>query len=130
MPKIATDFVQLKGLDILNAEEREFVNKIVPEYFEKIKRSLNNLVELQIHFKEYKTAGKTKEGGKEKRRKFDIHMRATSPTKNIFASSRPAHHFKSMDWKFSKSLSEAFNNLQNQIKKTMHSDKSHARPRD
>ena len=119
-----SDMVQFKGLDILNAEEREFLDKIVPEYYEKLKRSLKNITMIEIHFKEY--GAKTPE----KRKKFDIHIRAIAPTKNIFASTKPAHHTKNKDWKFSKSLTEAFKNLENQIKKTLHTDKSHARPRD
>jgi len=123
---ITSDIVQFKGLDLLNEEERDFLDKIVPEYYEKIKRSLHNVTQLQIHFKAYETAGagKKEEG---KRRKFDIHMRAIAPTRNIFASTRPATHIKNKDWKFSKSLAEAFKNLESQIKKTIRSDKSCAR---
>jgi len=122
MPKIAADMVQFKGLDALTEEDRAFLDKIVPEYFEKIKRQLDNLVQIQIHFKAYNVAGK--------RKKYDIHIMAVAPTRNIFVSTRPAHHFKSKDWIFSKSLGEAFKNLENQIKKTLHTDKSHPRPRD
>lgn len=129
MPRVAFDIVQFKGLELLNDEERAFLDKIVPEYYEKIKRSLKNLVTLQIHFKAYETTGAGKEE-KGKRRKFDIHIRAISPTKNIFVSTKPPRHFKSRDWNFSKSLHEAFKNLENQIKKKLHTDKSHPRPRD
>jgi len=125
MPKIAADMVQFKGLDALTEEDRAFLDKIVPEYFEKIKRQLDNLVALQIHFKAYSAAG-----APGKRKKYDIHIMAVAPTRNVFVSTRPAHHFKSKDWTFSKSLGEAFKNLENQIKKTLHTDKSHPRPRD
>jgi len=119
-----SDMVQFKGLDILNDEEREFLNKIVPEYYEKLKRSLKNITMLEIHFKEY---GSTTP---EKRRKFDIHIRAIFPSKKIFASTKPATHIKNKDWKFSKSLQEAFKNLENQVRKEFHNDKSHPLPRD
>ena len=123
---LSKDEVQFKGLDLLTDEEKEVLDKIVPEYYEKIKRSLHNIIQIQIHFKAYEKTGSGKED-KEKRRKFDIHMKVLAPTKNIFSSSKPATHIKNKDWKFSKSLSEAFKNLENQIKKTVRSDKDKAR---
>ena len=125
---IINDIIQYKGIDLLNAEERAFLDKIAPEYFEKIKRSLRNITQVEVHFKAYQTTGKGKEK-EDKRKKFDIHIRAISPTKKIFASTKPATHIKNKDWKFSKSLQEAFKNLENQIKKEFQTDKGKIRPR-
>ena len=126
---LSKDVVQFKGLDLLTDEEKVILEKIVPEYYEKIKRSLHNIIQIQIHFKAYEKTGSGKED-KTKRRKFDIHMKVLAPTKNIFSSSKPATHIKNKDWKFTKSLSEAFKNLENQIKKTVLSDKDRTRKRD
>jgi hypothetical protein len=125
---ITNDIIQYKGIDLLNAEEREFLDKIASEYFEKIKRSMRNVTQLQIHLKAYEMSGKGKED-KEKRKKFDIHIRAIAPTKKIFVSTKPATHVKNKDWKFSKSIQEAFKNLENQIKKEFQTDKGKVKPR-
>ena len=125
-----SDMVQFKGLEALNEDERAFLEKIVPEYYEKIKRSFKNITMLEIHFKTYGKKGGKKEEDKEKRRKFDIHIRAIAPTKNIFVSTKPATSKKSQNRIFSKSLQEAFKNLENQIHKEFNPSKNHPRPRD
>jgi len=119
---ITSNIVQFKGLNSLNDEEKEFLDKIAPEYYEKLKRSVHNLAQLQIHFKTYDTTGK--------RKRYSIHMNFSAPERNIFVSTKPAPMVKDKDWKFSKSLHEAFKNLEAQVKKAMKKDQSHPRPRD
>ena len=91
--------IQYRGVDKLNDEEKSILNRLSPEYHEKIKRALKNNTSLQIDVKLYKKAG-----GK---RKYDIHVKAVAPT-TIFSASYA-------DWDFAKSLHKVFKKVENEI---------------
>lgn len=115
------DGIQLKGIDELNEEEKGFIDKIVPEYYEKFKTFLHNETELQVHFKTMKKTGD--------RKMYDIRAKVISPTKKTFASSNSLQNNKEA-WQFSTALQAALKDIEEQIKKEMKKDQSHPRPRD
>ena len=113
------DIIQYKGLDELSDAEREILNTLSSEYYDKIKgHFVKNITQMEIHLKTYDESG-----GKDKKRKFAIDVKVTAPTKKVFSSN------KSADWDFARSLHKAFNDIENQIKKTLHTGESHPRPR-
>ena len=91
--------IQYAGLDDLNAFEREILDKIAPQYYEKYTRYLQNEVSLKIHLKSYSNEGKQK--------KFSINIKVSAPTK-IFESS-------AADWDFSRTLHKSFKDIENQL---------------
>ena len=109
MPRIATDIVQFKGLSTLDDKERAILDKLAPEYYEKIKGYfLKNLVQMEIHFKAYNEEGK--------KRKFSINIKAVAPTRKTYVSN------KASDWDFARTLHKAFKDLETQIKKSLKVD--------
>lgn len=91
--------IQYRGVDELNEDEKTTLNKLSPEYYDKIQRALKNITSLQIDIKLYK-----KLGGK---RKYDVHVKAVAPT-TIFSASYA-------DWNFAKTLHKVFNKIENEI---------------
>ncbi len=120
MPRIATDNVQFKGIDELGEEEKAFLDKIVPEYYEKIKMLMDNLTQLELHFKTLRNTGE--------RKMYDIKIKVKAPTR-VFASSNSLQNEKEA-WQFSKALHGAFKDVEMQIKKAFEKDQSHPRPRE
>ena len=91
--------IQYRGVNDLIEKEKITLNKLAPEYYEKIQRALKNITSLQIDIKLYK-----KLGGK---RKYDIHVKAIAPT-TIFSASYA-------DWDFAKTLHKVFKKIENEI---------------
>ena len=91
--------IQYRGANKLNEEEKNTLNKLAPEYYDKIQRSLNNVTSLQVDIKLYK-----KLGGK---RKYDVHVKAVAPT-TIFSASYA-------DWDFARTLHKVFKKIENEI---------------
>ncbi len=121
MPRIATDIVQFKGLRNLDEEEKAFLDKIVPEYYEKIKRYIHNLAKVEVHFKKMRSTGE--------RALFDINVKVASPERKTFVGTNSKQN-RFEGWRFSKALHGAFKDVENQIKKELKKDQSHPRPRD
>ena len=94
------EVIQFIGVSDLNAEEQAIVNALSTEYYQKIKRSLNNLTSLAVHVKVH-----SKEGSK---KKFAIRIRAIAPTSIIEA--KLAH-----DWDLARTLHKAFENIEKEI---------------
>ncbi len=97
-------FVGVKGLDPYN---RVSAMRISRNYYEKIRRDINNLITLVVNVKSY-----SKTGGKAK---YSIHVQCIAPTRS-FASCK-AH-----DWDLSKALHKAFRDVRMQIKKRLKTD--------
>ena len=62
--------IQYIGVNELDDNEKEVVDKLSAEYYDKIKRELKNITSLKIHIKTYQTAG-----GVAKKKKFSINVR-------------------------------------------------------
>ena len=99
--------IQVTGMDELKPNEIPIVNKLVNEYYERIRRDLNNITSLLVHFKCYE-----KEGS---RRKFSIHAKIAAPTQ-IFAST------KAQDWDLARTMHKCFKDLERQIKHRLKTD--------
>ena len=91
--------IQYRGVDNLNDEEKKILDKLAPEYYDKIQRSLNNITSLQVDIKLYK-----KLGGK---RKYDVHAKAIAPT-TMFNTSYA-------DWDFARTLHKVFKKMEREI---------------
>jgi len=85
------------------------VQDLTTEYFKKIKRSVNNLVNITLQIKTYDKEGK--------RKKYSINLRLNAPTKE-FASNRAD------DWELTRAIHKSFKDILTQIKHTLHTDVS------
>src|SRR3989338_190524 len=103
-----TDEIKFVGMDLLNDVEKETINKLSTEYFDRIKRALNNLTEMIVITKIYGDTGKP-----DKRKKYDIHIKASSPN-HIFTSTRAA------DWDIARTMHKACNECLAQIEHKLH----------
>ncbi len=101
------DIIEFVGLKDLDDSEKEVLNTLSTEYYQKLKTALNNVTSLVVHIKKYKKEGT--------RHKYSIHIRLIAPTR-AFEST------KAVDWDFARTLHKSFKNLENQIKHKLHSD--------
>lgn len=100
------DPIQFIGTKELDEAERELVNKLANEYYEKIARSLKNLSSIVLDLKLYDKAGK--------RQKYSLHIRINGPFRTIEASA--------FDWDLARVVHEAFKAVENEIKHIFHTD--------
>ena len=110
------EIIQFIGVNELEDADQAVVNKLSTEYYEKIKRSLNNLTSMTVHIKTYKD-----EGGN--RLKYSMHTKVIAPT-HIFDSE------KTSDWDLARALHKTFKDLESQIEHKLHvsdqKEKGHA----
>jgi len=104
------EVIQFIGVSDLKVEEQQAVQSLAEEYYDKIKRQLNNVTNLSVHVKCYEKDGA--------RKKFSINVKASAPTM-MFASDRAD------DWELPRALHEAFRSIQSQIKHKLHTDTTH-----
>lgn len=95
--------LQMKGAELLSEKERKIADKLVKEYYEKIKRQIKKDFTLKINFKEYETDGKNK--------KYSINAEVFSSKK--FSAS-------DADWDFARTLHKVMIKLINQIEHDFH----------
>ncbi|MEM4336589.1 MAG: HPF/RaiA family ribosome-associated protein [Candidatus Woesearchaeota archaeon] len=116
MPRLISELIQYKGINLLNESEKSILNKLSSEYYEKIRNHfLKNTTKIEIHIKAYDQTGE--------RKKFSVDIKVISPTRKTYVSN------KSQDWDFARAIHKAFRDLENQIKKDIHKDESHPRPK-
>ena len=101
--------LRLIGADILDESERETANKLLEEYGVKIQRALKNVSSIVVHFKKHSKGGKSA--------KYDIRVRVVAPG-NLFEA-------QESDWDFAKSLHKVFENIEHEVKNTLHTDNQH-----
>ncbi len=101
------DIIEFVGLSDLDETEKEILNTLSTEYYQKLKRTLKNVTSLVVHIKKYKKQGT--------KHKFSINVRAIAPTR-AFESTKAA------DWDLARTLHKAFKDLENQIKHKLHTD--------
>ena len=107
------DIIEFVGLRDLDESEKEVLNTLSTEYYQKLKRTLKNVTSLVVHVKKYK-----KQGAKQK---YSVNIKAIAPTR-AFESTKAA------DWDFPRTLHKAFKDLENQIKHKLHSDEQRPKP--
>ncbi len=109
------EVIQFVGVKDLTEAEQKVVNNLSTEYFQKIKRCLDNMLSLVVHIKCYKSGGKD---NPEKKKKFSVHIKCTAPGK-IYESDKKSH-----GWDLAQSLHKGFEALENQIHHSLHNDTS------
>lgn len=90
------ELIQYVGVKDLSDEEKGAIKGLASEYFEKIKRAVQNISTLVVHIKSYASGGK--------RKKYSTHIRALSP-QGIIESC------KSYDWDLPRVLHKSFTNI-------------------
>ncbi len=96
--------LQTKGMELLNEKEKQIADKLLNEYYEKIKRQIKKDFIFRINFKEYDKDGKNK--------KYSINAEVLA-SKKFSASSG--------DWDFARALHKVMIKLINQIEHDFHS---------
>lgn len=99
----------------LDESQKFFADKLISEYYKKIKRQLKNEVTLKVNIREHKKQGEKQNPKKAK--KFVINVTANAPTKVFEAEAD--------DWDFERTLHKVFTNIQNQIEHRFHSSNQH-----
>ena len=108
VPKFGVqEVIQFIGVSELSADEQATVQTITTEYFEKIKRDLQNITNMTVHIKCYQKTGS--------RKKYSMHVKVAAPTQ-IFDSSHAD------DWELPRALHKAFTDITNQIHHKLHTD--------
>ncbi len=97
--------MQIKGAEILNEKERQIADKLLNEYYEKIKRQIKKDFTLKIDFKEYEKDGKNK--------KYSINGEIIFSGKNFSASA--------WDWDFARTVHKLMRKFITQIEHAFHS---------
>jgi hypothetical protein len=96
--------LKTKGMELLSEKEKQIADKLLNEYYEKIKRQIKKDFTFKIHFKEYDKEGEKK--------KYSINAEILSLKK--FSAS-------DYDWDFARALHKVMIKLVNQIEHTFHS---------
>ncbi|MBW3019510.1 hypothetical protein KY329_04990 [Candidatus Woesearchaeota archaeon] len=99
--------IQFTGVSDLDAAEQDTVQVLSREYYDKIKRQLQNVVNISVHVKRYKLEGE--------RNKYSVHVKVAAPMQ-IFAADHA--HF----WELPAAIHAAFQDIQNQITHRLHTD--------
>ena len=106
------DEVKFVGVTDLNKDEQDTIKMLSTEYFEKIKRSVNELVSMTVLVKTHHTEGK--------RKKYSIHMKAAIPERTFTST-------KASDWDVARTMHIAGKECLAQIEHALHvSDKGKA----
>lgn len=106
------DIIQYTGLKELAEKDQATVQKIATENFEKVKRMFNNILQLKILIKEYKT-----EGSKSKQKKYSVHLQANSSTSTMDVD-------KAQDYDIARAMHKAFADLRELIEHHLHKEGS------
>jgi len=104
--------ISVRGIEDLSEEQKKIVDKLFNEYYNKIQRQLKNITSLEVHIKNYESAGK-----ENKEKKFSIHIRVMSSTKNFEGDAS--------DWDLARTLHKALNKIMNEIEHRFHPSEQH-----
>lgn len=105
--------ISVRGIENLSEEQKKLVDKLLEEYYNRIQRQLKNITSLEVYIKEYKIVGK-----ENKEKKFSIHIRVMSSTKNFEGDAS--------DWDLAKTLHKALNKIMNEIEHRFHPSEQHS----
>jgi hypothetical protein len=105
--------VQIKGIEELTKEEKYQLNKIVNDYYDKIKRSLKNDFTLQIKIKAYQKTGKGKiEKNSNKKKKYSIQAMIHTATKKLESNAS--------DWDLNRTMHAVLKKILEEIEHVFH----------
>lgn len=102
--------IEISGIELLNEEEKEIVDKLFSEKYKKIQRMIKNDISLKINIKEYKKEGK--------RKKYSIDVGVFSSFKKIFKAN-------AFDWELARTIHKVLNKLTNEIEHQLHISEQH-----
>ena len=101
--------IQIKGIDILTEQEKRLANKLLNEYFPKIKRQVKNIISLKVHIKEYEKEGK--------RKKYSINIKIINST-DVFEANAD-------NWDFARTMHKVLNKIENEVENRFHPSEQH-----
>lgn len=104
-----TEVIQFVGVAELQPVEQAAVNKLSTEYYEKFKRSINNMASLKVHVKTHDVEGKKK--------KYSIHTTLIGPGIHFNSD-------KAADWDLNRALHMSFHDIEQQIVHSLHTDRT------
>jgi ribosome-associated translation inhibitor RaiA len=104
--------IQIIGVDEVSEAEKDIINRLANEYYEKLKRALKNEISVRIHIKEHSKAGK--------RHKSDIRVQLIAPTRRFDA--------QESDWDLAKALHKVFENIERQLQHKLRVDDQRNKP--
>ncbi len=107
---VKTETIQYAGVDNIDPHQKWILDKLATEYYQKFKRSLQNITSMSVHIKAHENEGT--------RKKYSIHIKLHAPTK-IFASTKG-----NADWDLARALHKAFKNIEQQIRHRFRKDSS------
>jgi ribosome-associated translation inhibitor RaiA len=100
---------QITGIDLLDEKEKQLAEKLISDYYLKIKQLVRNDLSFGVHIKEYNTEGQKK--------KYAITIKASFAGKNLESNAD--------DWDFARTIHKAMKKLENEIEKRIHSSEQH-----
>jgi len=104
MEKVEIENVIISKIDLLSEEEKRIANKLIKEYYQKIKRAAKGDFSLKITIKEYSKGGKTK--------KYDLAAEMVC-AETIFRA-------KAFDWDFARTLHKLLIKILNEMEHKLH----------
>jgi len=104
--------IQITGIDDISSEDRDIVNKLCNEYYEKIKRALRNEISIKLHIKQHSKSGK--------KHKSDIRVQLIAPTR-VFEA-------QESDWDLARTLHRVFRNVIRQLEHKLKVDDQRDKP--
>ena len=104
--------IQIMGIDELEGDEREVINRLINEHYNKIKRSLNEITSITVHIKQHSKGGK--------RKKSDVRVRVDAPSQ-IFEA-------QESDWDLARTLHKVFENIQREMEHKLRVDDQRDKP--
>ncbi len=100
------EIIQLTGVSELTEPDRDMVNKLCTEYYQKIKMTMHNLTSVSFHIKTIDKGGK---------KQYQIAVKVIAPTHIIEANNE-----RDQDkWDMSRSIRKTFSNVLSEIEKKM-----------
>ena len=99
--------IKAKGVELSDKEKWE-LDKLVNEYYEKIKRELKKEIVVDLDLKVYE---KCEENGKCSKRKYSLNLKVENSV--VFKSN-------SYDWNLPKAVHKAFNKIMSEIEHKFH----------
>ncbi len=103
------EVIQFVGVKELEPSEQAIVNKLSSEYYDKLKRTINNIASLKVHVKVMSDEGK--------RKKYHMHTQLLAPTKTYTST-------KATDWDLARVLHKSFQDLEHQLSHHLHTDRT------
>ena len=104
MEKVEIENVTISKIELLSEEEKKIANKLIKEYYQKIKRAAKGDFSLKITVKEYSKGGKAK--------KYEL-AAETVCSEGIFRA-------KSFDWNFTKTLHKLLSKIISEMEHKLH----------